>query len=148
MAENEQPKRWKAYEISFFRFAFIFLIFQAIPLDWKYYRNFLSINWSHFSYADLFYIARYTPQIVSSNTSAGWGMQTLADWAILIVISVIAAFVWSAYDKKRQNFEHLYYLLRVILRYRLAIGVIAYGFIKVFPLQIPYPSLSLLNTNY
>jgi len=36
----------------------------------------------------------------------------------------------------------------VIVRYRLAFLLIAYGFIKLFPLQMPYPSLSNLLTNY
>ncbi|WP_448633751.1 DoxX family protein [Pedobacter panaciterrae] len=34
------------------------------------------------------------------------------------------------------------------MRYRLAFVLVTYGFIKFFPLQMPYPSLSNLLTNY
>src|SRR5690606_30886552 len=40
----------------------------------------------------------------------------------------------------------LYYWLRVLVRYRLAIGLIAFGFIKFFPMQMPFPSVANLNT--
>ena len=47
-----------------------------------------------------------------------------------------------------KEYNQLYYWLRVALRYRLAAALIAYAFIKVFPMQMPEPSISNLNTNY
>jgi hypothetical protein len=38
--------------------------------------------------------------------------------------------------------------LRVIVRYRAGIGIIGFGFTKLFPVQMPYPSLGLLHTNF
>jgi uncharacterized membrane protein YphA (DoxX/SURF4 family) len=145
---NNLPK-WEGYEKILFRFFAIYFLLQVLPLDWKYYGNLFRINWTDLRFSDIFYISRYTPQFISGSSSPGtWGLGTFSDWALLAVIALIGAFVWSARDKNVQNYDRLYYWVRVILRYRLAIGIIAYGFIKFFPLQAPYPSISNLNTAY
>lgn len=141
-------KQWKSSEKILFRIAFIYLMLQALPLDWKYYRNIFRADWTHLHYSTLFYIARYTPQIFSSNENGGWGLATLQDWAVILLLAVTGGLVWTYYDNKRKEYNDLYYLLRMVLRYRLAIAIVAYGFVKVFPLQLPYPSISLKNTNY
>jgi hypothetical protein len=139
---------WSRNERIFFRFIFIYFCLQAVPLDWKYYSHIAAIPWSHFTYRDLFYISRYTPQIFSKPGYGSWGMNGLADWVVLAGISAAGALIWSHYDPKRVSYNGLHYLLRIILRYRLAVGILAYGFIKLFPMQQPYPSVSLLNTTY
>jgi hypothetical protein len=140
---------WSRNERIFFRIIFIYCCLQALPLDWKYYRNIACIHWSRFSYRDLFYISRYTAQILSTHHhSLSWGMNGLADWGILAGIAVAVAVIWGYYDRRRGSYNDLYYVLRVILRYRLALAIMAYGFIKLFPMEQPYPSLSLLNTTY
>jgi hypothetical protein len=133
--------RWKEHEKIFFRFFFIYFIIQAVPLDWKYFRQVFSINWFQLGFDDIFYLTRYAPQFYP-------GAATFADWAVVALIALVGAIGWALLDKKNTEYNKLYYWLRVILRYRLAIGVIAYGFIKFFPLQSPYPSISNLNTNY
>ncbi len=55
---------------------------------------------------------------------------------------------WSAADRSRKEYNDLYYALRAIIRYRLAVALLAYGFIKLFPMQMPHPSISHLNTAY
>jgi hypothetical protein len=98
----------------------------------------------HLQYADIFNIAHYTPALLSGTTG-------YADWAIFLGVAVAGAFIWTIVEKNKQypaNYDALYYWLRVLLRYRLAIALLAYGFIKFFPLQSPYPSLSNLNTPY
>src|SRR6202012_6267008 len=49
---------------------------------------------------------------------------------------------------ERTEYNTLYYWLRVIVRYRAGIGIIGFGFTKLFPVQMPYPSLGVLNTNF
>jgi hypothetical protein len=141
--------KWKEYEKTIFRFFFIYFLLQALPLDWKYFGNLFRIQWTNLHFGDIFYISRYTPQFMSGGSTPGtWGLATLADWALIAAIALIGTAIWSIRDKKSENYNNLYYWLRVILRYRLAIGIIAYGFIKFFPLQSPLPSLSNLNTAY
>ncbi|MDN3547650.1 DoxX family protein [Mucilaginibacter aquaedulcis] len=139
---------WKGYEKWAFRIFAIYFFIQAVPLDWKYYRNIFSINWLHLRFSNIFYISRYTPQLFTQPSSTGWGISTYTDWLAILGIAIIGAVIWSYRDKNVKEYDRLYYWIRVIVRYRLAIGIIAYGFIKFFPLQSPYPSISNLNTHY
>jgi hypothetical protein len=139
---------WKGYEKWVFRIFAIYFFIQTVPLDWKYYRNLFSINWLHLRFSDIFYISRYTPLIFTKGSSTAWGISTYADWLVILAIAIVGAVIWAYRDKDVKNYDRLYYWIRVIVRYRLAIGIIAYGFIKFFPLQSPYPSISNLNTHY
>ncbi|MDB5013328.1 MAG: hypothetical protein JWQ25_1530 [Daejeonella sp.] len=131
---------WKNYEKVLLRFFIIYFIIQVIPLDWKFYRQLFAINWLHLNFYDLFSLTRYAPQFFS--------FTGFANWIIALGFALIGSVIWAATEKKELDYDSLYYWLRVILRYRLAIGIIAYGLIKLFPLQMPYPSLSNLHTNY
>lgn len=147
--QDLQPTRWKEQEKIIFRFIFIYFLLQAVPLDWIYYANISHINWAKLHYTDIFYISRYTPQFVSGKHITGvWGIGTIADWALIATIALAGTLVWSLRDKNRNNYSTLYQWLRIIVRYRLAIGIIGYGFIKFFPMQAPFPSISNLNTSY
>lgn len=137
---NKKPSQWKDYEIAAFRFFFIYFIIQAVPLDWKFYQQLFSINWLHPNFYQLFILSKYAPVF--------FGAAGFANWLISASIALIGAAVWSFVRKQHDDYDNLHYWLRVILRYRLALGVIAYGLIKFFPLQMPYPSLSNLHTNY
>ena len=132
------------YKDFAFRVLFIYFFLQAVPLDWKYYQQLFSIDWSHLRYGAIFDLAHYEPRWSS-------GPPAWSDWLILLGIALAGAIIWTAVEARGRRVissDNLYYWLRVIVRYRLAIGIIAYGFIKLFPLQAPYPSISNLNTNY
>ena len=132
------------YKDFAFRVLFIYFFLQAVPLDWKYYQQLFSIDWSHLRYGAIFDLAHYEPRWSS-------GPPAWSDWVILLGIALVGAIIWTAVEARGRRVissDNLYYWLRVIVRYRLAIGIIAYGFIKLFPLQAPYPSISNLNTNY
>ncbi|MES2455924.1 MAG: DoxX family protein [Bacteroidota bacterium] len=138
---EQQPAVWNNYEKILFRFFFIYFLLQTVPLDWRYYRGIFSINWLDLKYGDIFFITRYFPSFSSATGS-------FVEWIFIAAIAAIGAFIWTKKDKPNTDYSILYYWLRVILRYRLAIGIIGYGFIKFFPLQAPFPSISNLNTNY
>src|SRR5215472_16519458 len=65
-----------------------------------------------------------------------------------LVIAAVGTLVWSLLDRKRTDYRTLYAWLRLLVRYTLAIALISYGFVKVFPLQFPQPSLFLLVRSY
>ncbi|MEH3112004.1 hypothetical protein [Pedobacter terrae] len=71
-----------------------------------------------------------------------------ADWGIALVFALIGALIWTAFDRKSRSYHILYYWIRVVVRYRAGIGIIGFGFTKLFPTQMPYPSLGLLNSNF
>jgi hypothetical protein len=127
-----------------FRFAFLYFVLQAVPLDWHFYRDLLALDWGNGFYRDVFNLSRYAPRFFGPGVAA----DTFADWAIVAQIALVGTLIWSWRAKKQANYDGLYYALRVVLRYRLAFGVLAYGFIKLFPLQAPLPSISNLNTAY
>lgn len=128
---------WRSYEKIALRFFVIYFIIQAVPLDWKFYRELFSLQWNVY---DLFSLTKYAPQFFS--------LEGYANWIVAALLAAVGTVAWINIERKEVNYDQLYYGLRVILRYRLAIGIIGYGFIKLFPLQIPYPSLSNLHTNY
>lgn len=138
-AESLSP--WKSYEKLLFRFFFIYFLLQVIPLDPGFYAQLFNAEEDYPLYGYLFQISRYMPHFYTASES-------FLNWAVVAVIALTAAAAWTAKDKDCKEYHSLYYWLRVILRYRLALGLIGYGFIKVFPMQSPFPSLSNLNTNY
>ncbi len=132
---------WKEWEKILFRFFFIYFLIQSVPVDWNYFKEVFSINWLHLHYGDIFNLTRYAPRFFSSTDS-------FYNWGIVVLISLIGLVVWTVVDNKSKEYNLLYYWIRVIVRYRLAIGIIGYGFIKLFPMQAPFPSISNLNTQY
>jgi hypothetical protein len=84
---------------------------------------------------------------VEVSPEARWGIGGFANWGIVLLIAVAVGLVWSLLDKKAKNYEVLSYWLRVIVRYRAALGIIGFGFTKLLPVQMPYPSQALLNTD-
>ncbi len=139
---------WTDTEKIVFRFFFILLVLFTFPLDPGFYKLFFSFQWLKFQVYDLLQLTRYTPQFIPAAELPQWGVGSFANWGIALFIALVGTIVWSYRDKSTINYQRLYYWLRAAVRYRLAIAVIAYGFIKLFPLQIPYPSLSNLHTNY
>jgi hypothetical protein len=70
------------------------------------------------------------------------------DWGIALLIGIAGALIWTLFDRKSKSYNILYYWIRVVVRYRAGIGIIGFGFTKLFPTQMPYPSLGLLNSNF
>ena len=70
------------------------------------------------------------------------------DWGIALLIGIVGGLIWTVLDRKSREYNILYYWIRVIVRYRAGIGIIGFGFTKLFPTQMPYPSLGLLNSNF
>jgi hypothetical protein len=132
---------WKDYEKIFFRFVFIYFFIQAVPLDWKYFRDLLALDWTPLTSVDFFYLGRYAPRFISD-------VPVFGDWLVVGVLAAVGSVIWSVFDKSKREYNDLYYVLRVIVRYRLALALLAYGFVKFYPILAPEPSISDLNTNY
>jgi len=138
--------QWSRSQLVLFRIVFLFLLLLTIPLDWHYYVRIFSKNPLHLHFQDLFQLTNYVPRFVSFSN---WGWASYAGWGIALIVAFVGAIIWGTAEKQPAvNYEQLYYWLRVIVRFRLAIGLIGYGVIKLFPVQIPYPTLSDLHTAY
>lgn len=135
---------WTTGEKVVFRFVFLYFLIQILPMDGQFFRNLVSTGNgpNAFGYTRyLFNLARYAPHFFGP-------VDTFANWGVVALIAGVGTVVWSLREPARSDYRVLAYWLRVILRYRLALGVLAYGFIKLFPLQAPLPSISNLNTAY
>jgi hypothetical protein len=139
---------WPTWQKNTFRFFFVYFIIQTIPLDWKFYGELFTLNWRNPELFHVLNLTRYAPQFLSATALSSWGIASFANWGVAILLALLGAVAWGYTDRKTRNYDQLYYYLRVLLRYRLALGVITYGLIKLFPLQIPPPTLSELHTNY
>lgn len=138
---NSLHAPWNTKEKLLFRFFFLYFIFQIVPLDFTFYQQLFSIKWSRLHYGDIFNLAHYSPRFFS--------LTGYANWVFAALIALVGTGIWSWLQRHRTvDYTTLYYWLRVLVRYRLAVGIIAYGFIKIFPLQSPWPSISNLNTAY
>ncbi len=62
----------------------------------------------------------------------------------LLVMATAATVVWSLLDRSRENYAELHKWFRLFVRFALAGTMIGYGFVKVIPTQMPYPSLTRL----
>lgn len=143
---NPSSKPWSAREIFLFRVIFIFLLLLTVPVRPSFYKQIFTADYLEGRFQDLYQLAHNVPAFTSFSN---WGWYSYAGWLIALLLAVIGAFVWKAADKKAATqYNQLYYWLRVVIRYRLAIAFIGSGIILVLPLQLPYPTLSDLHTAY
>jgi hypothetical protein len=76
---------------------------------------------------------------------------TTYDYVVIFfiaVVSIVAAVAWTFLDRRTKTYNKLYYWLRVIVRYYVAITMFSYGFVKVFKLQFPFFSPDRLLEPY
>ena len=62
-----------------------------------------------------------------------------------LVLALVGAAVWSAVDRRRANYDTLYAWLRFLVRLNVGIGMLQYGFYKVYPVQMQPPNMAVLN---
>ncbi len=65
-----------------------------------------------------------------------------------LVIALGATILWSVLDWKRIEYRRLRFWLRILIRYVLGSTMLAYGFVKVFPLQFRAPGFDKLLEVY
>lgn len=145
-SEQYRPD-WKPLEKWGFRIFSLFFLLQVLPIDWKFFRQLFGTQLHFKSVLDL---TTFVPAIVSGSNVALWGIASYVNWGLYFLIALGGAYGWHLYEKRGKSVDYntLNYWFRVSLRYRLALGLLAFGFYKVFCLQMPYPSLSNLHTNY
>lgn len=140
---SHQPSpAWTNFEKIIFRFFFLYFTIQLLPLDGSFFQQLSAIRWTQLQYGDIFNLTHYMPRFFS-------GAPSYVNWVFIALIALTGAAAWTYFDRGRTNiYTTWYYWLRVLLRYRLSIGLLAYGFLMLFPVQAPFPSISNLNTAY
>ncbi|KAB7727332.1 DoxX family protein [Rudanella paleaurantiibacter] len=126
------------------RFVVLYMAIQLLPLDGQFFKNLFDWSGDSVAYAFtrwLFNLSRYAPSFFGSTA-------TFTNWAVVALLAGIGTLIWAQRSPNPAADERVYAWVRVAVRYRLAWAVIAYGFLKLFPIQAPLPSLSSLNTAY
>ena len=143
---------WPQWQRILFRFFFVYFLFQIEPWDWFRAIPGVSLllrpydmvmDWAvRTGNARLFHVREtLVPVNGSGDTSYAY-----ARLCLVLTIAVIACVVWSMLDRRRPNYERLGFWLRTIVRYSIAIAALGYGIIKLFMLQMAFPTLSQLAT--
>lgn len=150
---EQKSRSWNEYQKIAFRIAFIFFICISIPNSVEWYRFVVNIDWTNLHYRDLYDIARFGSGLnIFGNTIFGSSLSGYANWVITLAAASVGGLIWTFVDSRRnpspKEYNLLYYWLRVVVRYRAGIGIIGFGFTKLLPLQLPYPSIGLLNTDF
>jgi hypothetical protein len=145
--ENLSPiSPWNVYQKIAFRFVFIFFIQFIVLLDWSvntilsyiYYDGHLSgfldtvISWTG---KQLFHI----PYTIISPYDGQHNDRTYVYllYFTMAAVAVLGAIVWSVLDRKRTNYQTLYYWLTAIVRYYLAFTLFIFALEKFFKMQFP-----------
>lgn len=152
-APLSQLPAWKEYQLVLFRIAFIFFIALSVPNSVEWYQQLVRLDWTQLNYRDLYDIARFGSGInFLGNTIFGSSLLGYANWITTALIATAGGLVWTGIVKARKlprkEYYTAWYWLRVVVRYRAGIGIIGFGFTKLLPVQMPYPSFGILNTNF
>jgi hypothetical protein len=148
--------QWTGWNNVLFRFFFIWFLLFIDPIGmspsfpvWEYVQNgFESMLYSVVNLVDHHLLHIQPPPGVPVPVNDGAG-DTTSFWAqlwVFVLLAAIGCLVWSLLDRRRNNYERLGYYLRTAIRYYIALECFQYGFIKLFCLQMPAPSLSQLAT--
>ena len=147
MGTQHKSSTWSLTEIFIFRLVLIFFIILFIPYDLNLYH---SLNGGGVSFQNLFQIATYRTSFISESLYVGNHLEGYYNWLIALLLALVGATVWGFLKREQpiKEYNQLYYWLRVALRYRLALAIIFTGVVKLFPIQIPEPTLSDFHTPY
>lgn len=146
-------RTWPEWQKVLFRIAFVFFLAMSIPNSAGWYTDLVTFDWTRLHYRDVYDIARFGSGLdLFGRTIFGSSLEGYATWVITALASIGVGLIWTVIVKaiKREPKEYnlLYYWIRVVVRYRAGIGIIGFGYTKLMPTQMPYPSLGLLNTNF
>lgn len=143
-------QEWTNVQKFVFRIAFIFFGMFAIPWDAGFYVNLYNLDYAHLNYRHLTEIvAFYNPQFINIFSESGFfGTASYVNLPFVLLIAVTGGVVWTALDKNRREYKVLYYWVRVLARYRVAYAGIAWGYKKLFVMQMPPPNVGLLHTEF
>ena len=155
MTTTERPaaaEAWPAWQRVLFRFFAVYLLLYMAPWTWldavpgvgRVTRSYGTLaDWAVEGANARFFHVR--PTLVAPNGSG----DTSYAWAQLwlhLVLAAAAALVWTLVDRRRRAYPRPLYWLRTLVRYWVASAALGYGIIKLFALQMPFPSLSQLAT--
>lgn len=155
-ATHLKPKRteaaksffpWTPWERAFFRVGTLFVLQLTVPVHASYYQRIFPIH----SVRDLYSITGDSAGITyltSMGESGRWGIGSFVNWGIALLVAILlgAIWTWFARNSARKEYTVANYWLRLYVRFWVALNILHYAYIKIYPAQMPYPSMSNLHT--
>jgi len=151
-AAADTPPAWAGWERGLFRFFFVYLMLQITP--WSWFSAIPGVPWLlglsgklvdwavYGSNAHLFHVREtLVRQNGSGDTSYAW-----TELWLYLSVAAVAALVWSVLDRRRREYDRLAWWLRQTVRYYIAGAALSYSIIKIFALQMGFPTISQLAT--
>lgn len=143
---STETLHWNIVRKIAFRFAFIFFILFIVLLDWSvnpvlsyfYYEGGLG----KFLDVIIAWTGKYifhVPYTIISPYDAQHNDRTYIYllYFIFAMVAILGTIIWSVLDRKRTNYETLYYWLTTIIRYYLAFTLFLFALEKFFKMQFP-----------
>ena len=150
---NEQPQqRWHPFTRTAFRFAFVYLLLYNLPFPLTalpYVDKAAELYNSLWTWI----VPRLAKAVLNREVATvfnGSGDRTY-DYllvALLLLISLVAAVIWTVVDRKRPGYPTLYRWLNLYVRFALGSTMIGYGAFKVISSQFAPPTLDRLMQPY
>lgn len=150
---NAAPK-WSVLKKILLRVFTIYAVITIIPFAPAFYQQDFDAGFSVKGYPWRWFdvISQNNPWFFSSHGGKNYG-----GWLITLLICFALGAVWALierYKRKEQNVleiqdndNRLYNLFFILVRYQIALRMSWFAIAKVFPVQMPFPTLSQLNTN-
>ena len=123
------------------RFFFVFFILTLLPLAPDFYTSLFSGERASIVFFTIFSGVNYIPVFMSDSP----GLYNL--FFIIVVSIALSGYLFLKYPEAKAD-VFFSQALRIVLRYKLAAVLFTYAFIKIFPQQVPFPTLSEMNTQY
>jgi uncharacterized membrane protein YphA (DoxX/SURF4 family) len=134
---------WKPHQKILLRGFFLFVALTTVSLNPTFYQQDFGVTFqtnSHpWRYLDV--LSQNSPWFFSNASGKNY-----LGWLITLSLSLGAGFLWQLVDAKRRDFTSLNYWFTVLVRYGLALRLSWFALAKVFPVQMPFPTISQLNT--
>jgi hypothetical protein len=141
---------WFEKKQFLFRIIFVYVLLNMIPLDKMFYEYLSTIKIGELNCRDLFIISTYRHfSLIKNldNESFKWGVLGYINLILPFGVATLIAFLWKLIQPNIP-YPKLNYWMEVALRYRVGLGMIAWGFRKLLPSQMVLPTYTILNTPY
>lgn len=136
------------------RVGIVYSVITVIPFVPSFYQQDFDAGFSvnGYPYRWLDVISQNNPWFFSSQGGKNYG-----GWFITLLVCFVTGAIWALIEKqinKDQNVlaqndadTRLYNWFFILVRYQIALRMSWFAIAKVFPVQMPFPTLSQLNTN-
>lgn len=148
--QKKEQTVWSSKRKFWFRTGFLFILVECVPINPSFYKELFRIDFWKITYHDIQSVAAFMPpQLVTIETEEGvFGVLNYVNFLLVFLLALIGALIWGYFDKGSKHYDKLQYWIRVLARYRLAYGMVGWGLKKVFPMQMVYPTIGMLNTPF